>query len=272
MTTTAPPVPAAVLARRVSPLTTLRNVLTLAWRGLVQIKHNPMELVDLSIQPIMFVLLFAYVFGPSISGSVEAYLPIVIPGIIAQNALFASMSTGFGLNIDVTKGVFDRFRSLPISRVAPLLGRILADVVKQAWSMVIVMLVGVIIGFRIENGVVALLGAFLLLLVFTLMFAWISVLVGLSVDEPEKVQVFGFTAIFPLTFLSNAFVLPAEGSPGWLRTFMTDINPVSQLVDALRGLLVGGPVLQHAVIALLWGAGIAVIFIPLCLRAFRRRV
>ncbi len=267
--TSAPP---ADLSRRVSPLTALRNVLTLAWRGLVQIKHNPMELVDLSIQPIMFVLLFAYVFGPSISGSVSAYLPIVIPGIIVQNALFASMSTGFGLNVDITKGIFDRFRSLPIARTAPLLGRIVADVMKQAWSMLIVLLVGVIIGFRIETGPVALLGAFLLLLAFTLMFSWISVLVGLKAQDPEKVQVFGFTAIFPLTFLSNAFVLPAEGSPDWLKSFMTDINPVSQLATAMRGLLIGGPVFEHALIALTWGAAIATLFIPLCLRAFRRRV
>ncbi len=263
---------ADALPRKVTPITALRNVLTLAWRGLVQIKHNPMELVDLSIQPIMFMLLFAYVFGPSISGSVADYLPIVIPGIIAQNALFASMSTGFGLNVDITKGVFDRFRSLPIARTAPLLGRILADVVKQAWSMLIVLAVGVAIGFRVGTGVVGVLGAFLLLLAFTLMFAWITVLVGLIASDPEKVQVFGFTAIFPLTFLSNAFVVPAEGSPGWLKTFMIDINPLSQLVSALRGLLVGGPVLEHAAIALAWGAAIAVVFIPLCLRAFRLRV
>ncbi|WP_106402020.1 ABC transporter permease [Actinocorallia populi] len=271
MTATIPAAQAAVLPRKVTPVTALRNVLTLAWRGLVQIKHNPMELVDLSIQPIMFVLLFSYVFGPSISGSVAAYLPVVIPGIIAQNALFASMSTGLGLNVDITKGVFDRFRSLPIARTAPLLGRILADVVKQAWSMLVVLVVGVVIGFRIETGVLGVLGAFLLLLAFTLMFAWITVLVGLTASDAEKVQVFGFTAIFPLTFLSNAFVVPAEGTPGWLKTFMTDINPVSQLTTALRGLLVGGPVLQHALITLAWAAVMAAVFIPLCLRAFRRR-
>jgi len=258
MTSAGPAAQAALIPRRITPLTALRNVLTLAWRGLVQIKHNPMELVDLSIQPI--------------SGSVEAYLPILIPGIIVQNALFASMSTGFGLNVDVTKGVFDRFRSLPIARTAPLLGRILSDVVKQAWSMLVVLVVGMAIGFRVETGVVGVLGSFLLLLAFTLMFAWVTVLVGLTVSEPEKVQVFGFTAIFPLTFLSTAFVVPRESTPAWLKTFMADVNPASQLIAALRGLLLGGPVLQHALIALAWGAVIAAIFIPLCLRAFRRRV
>ncbi|MEO5877868.1 MAG: ABC transporter permease [Streptosporangiaceae bacterium] len=264
---------AVPLAKRISLGTTIRNTFTLAWRGLVQIKHNPMELIDLSIQPIMFVLLFAYVFGPSISGSVEAYLPVLIPGIIVQNALFASMSTGFGLNVDVTKGVFDRFRSLPIARTAPLAGRILADVVKQAWSMGILLLVGVLIGFRFGTGLVSVIGSFLLLLAFALMFAWISVLVGLSVNEPEKVQVFGFTAIFPLTFLSKAFIPTTEGMPNWLGYFIDHVNPVSFLITAIRGLLVGdAPILRPAIISLIWGLGIAAVFIPLCLRAFKRRV
>ncbi|GAA3218053.1 ABC transporter permease [Actinocorallia longicatena] len=270
---TAVTLPAPQLSKRVSLGETMRNIFTLAWRGLVQIKHNPMELVDLSIQPIMFVLLFAYVFGPSIGGSVEAYLPVLIPGIIAQNALFASMSTGFGLNIDVTKGVFDRFRSLPISRTAPLAGRILADTVKQAWSMAILLIVGVIIGYRVHGGFWGVLGAFGLLLAFALMFAWVSVLVGLSVDAPEKVQVFGFTAIFPLTFLSNAFIPSGEGMPSWLKYFVDHINPMTHLVTAIRGLLNGtGPILRPSVIALAWGVGIAAVFIPLCLRAFKRRV
>jgi oleandomycin transport system permease protein len=259
------------LGRRVSPITTVRNILTLAWRGLVQIRHNPMELIDLSIQPIMFVLLFAYVFGPSMSGSVSAYLPVVIPGIIAQNALFATMSTGFGLNVDITKGVFDRFRSLPISRMSPLAGRILADTVKQAWSMSILLAVGMLIGFRVHTGALALLTAFLLLLAFTLLVSWASVFIGLSVREPEKVQIFGFTIIFPMSFLSNAFIPGSRGMPEWLQ-FVVRNNPVTQLVTATRGLLIGGqPVLHPAVIALLWGVGMAALFIPLSVRQFRRR-
>ncbi|TDD63593.1 ABC transporter permease [Actinomadura rubrisoli] len=258
------------LTKRVSPGTTVRNTLTLAWRNLVQIKHNPMELLDLSIQPIMFVLLFAYVFGPAMEGSVDKYLPIVIPGIIAQNALFAGMSTGFGLNTDITKGVFDRFRSLPIARSAPLAGRILADTVKQAWSMLILLGVGFAIGFRLKTNVLALGTAFLLLLTFAVLFSWTSVYIAMKVSEPEKVQIFGFVVIFPLSFLSTAFIRSTEGIPGWLAWVMNN-SPVTQLVEAMRGLLVGGPVLNHALIALAWGVGISAVFAPLSLRAFKQR-
>src|SRR5438552_15176264 len=161
MSAVAAPAPLAP-AKRVSPAHALQQTGTLVWSKLVQIKHNPMSLVDLSIQPIMFVLLFAYVFGPPMAGSVSNYLPILIPGIIVQNALFASMTTGVGLNTDVTKGVFDRFRSLPISRMSPLAGRIVADTVKQAWSMAILLLVGILIGFRIETHWFNIVPAFLL--------------------------------------------------------------------------------------------------------------
>lgn len=266
------------LHKRVSPAGAVRQTLTLAWRSLVQIKHNPMELVDLSIQPIMFVLLFAFVFGPAMSGSVEAYLPILITGIIVQNALFASMSTGIGLNVDVTKGVFDRLRSLPISRTAPLAGRILADVAKQAWSMAVVLTVGLLMGFQIKTTPLALIPAFGLLLAFALLFSWTSVYIGLKVNEPEKVQIFGFTVIFPITFLSNAFIPLSDKYPSWIRNVM-EYNPVSQMVDAMRGLMVGTdafgnsqPVIAPAVNALLWGLAIAAVFIPLSLRAFRRRI
>ncbi|WP_261986767.1 ABC transporter permease [Actinomadura sp. HBU206391] len=269
MTTTAPA--AVSLDKRISPVTTVRNILTLTWRGLVQIRHNPMELLDLSIQPIMFVLLFAYVFGPPMAGSVEAYLPIVIPGIIAQNALFATMSTGFGLNVDITKGVFDRFRSLPIARTSPLAGRILADTVKQAWSMFVLLGMGILIGFRIETNAFAVMAAFFLLLAFALLVSWASVFIGLSVREPEKVQIFGFTIIFPLSFLSTAFIKLSPGTPDWLAFVMRN-NPVTQLVEATRGLLLGGPVAAHATIALAWGAAMAALFIPLSIWQFRRRV
>ncbi|GLZ05904.1 transport permease protein [Actinomadura sp. NBRC 104412] len=257
-------------ARRVAPATAARNIATLAWRNLVQIKHNPMELLDLSIQPIMFVLLFAYVFGPAMAGSVEAYLPVVIPGIIAQNALFAGMTTGFGLNFDITKGVFDRFRSLPISRSAPLAGRIIADTTKQAWSMLVLLSVGFAIGFRLGTSPLALLGAFVLLLAFAVLFSWTSVYIAMKVNEPEKVQIFGFVVIFPLSFLSTAFIPSTRGIPGPVAWIM-DNSPVTHLVEAMRGLLVGGPVMDHALIALAWGVGISLVFAPLSLRAFKQR-
>jgi oleandomycin transport system permease protein len=267
------------LTRRISPTTALRNTLTLVWRNLVQIKHNPMELIDLSIQPIMFVLLFAYVFGPAMAGSVSKYLPILIPGIIVQNAMFATLTTGVGLCTDVSKGVFDRFRSLPIARSAPLAGRIAADTVKQAWSMMILLIMGVIIGFRVTTTWWSLVPAFGLILAFTLLFSWVSVFIGLMAGEPEKVQIFGFVFIFPVSFLSNAFIPVTNSYPGWLRDIM-NANPISQLADALRGMLIGHntvhggpqPVITPAINAMLWAAGIAVVFIPLSLWAFRKRV
>jgi oleandomycin transport system permease protein len=257
--------------RRVSPVDGLRHVRTLAWRSLVSIKHNPFELLDLSIQPIMFVLLFTYVFGGQMAGGhPAAYLQYALPGIIAQNALFAGMGTGFGLNVDITKGVFDRFRSLPIARGAPLAGRILADTVKQAWSMVILLLVGFALGFRIETNAVGLLGAFGLILLFAVLFTWTSVYVGIKSPAPEQVQIFGMVIIFPITFLSTAFIKLSPGTPGWLAFVMRN-NPMTHLVEAIRGLLIGGPVLEHAWIAVVWGLAIMAIFAPLSIHALDRR-
>ncbi|WP_018656828.1 ABC transporter permease [Actinomadura flavalba] len=278
MTTALAPERAGTIEKSVSPPQAIRQTFTMTWRNLVQIKHNPMELIDLSITPIMFVLLFSYVFGPAMAGSVSAYMPILIPGIIVQNALFASMTTGIGLNTDVSKGVFDRFRSLPIARSAPLMGRIIADTGKQAWSMFIVLVIGLLIGFRIETTWLALIPAFFLLLAFALLFSWVSVFVGLSVRDPEKVQIFGFVIIFPISFLSNAFIPVSDAYPGWIRTVM-EANPVSHLADALRGLLVGHdvvnpavgqPVLVPALWALAWGAVFAAIFVPLSMARFRK--
>ncbi|KXK61509.1 ABC transporter [Micromonospora rosaria] len=269
-TATAPTTGPLAPVRRPGPVAGLRHTMTLAWRSLVQIKHNPMELLDLSIQPVMFVLLFTYVFGGAIAGSPGEYLLFALPGIIVQNSFFATMSTGFGLNHDLTKGVFDRLRALPIARWAPLAGRIIADTAKQAWSVALLIGVGMILGFRLGNGLLGLLGAFALLLVFSLAASWISVLVGVLVSEPDKVMIFGFTVIFPLTFTSNAFV-PTETMPGWLQAWV-EVNPVTVLADALRGLLVAGPVARPVVTTLIWAAAIAIVFAPLAVRGLRRRV
>jgi ABC-2 type transport system permease protein/oleandomycin transport system permease protein len=266
-TTPALPAPAS---SRVPTLDGLRHTATVAWRTLVQIRHNPMELMDYSVQPLMFVLLFTYVFGGALAGSTSAYLAFALPGIIVQNALFTSMNTGVALNQDLTKGVFDRLRSLPIARYAPLAGRIVADLAKQAWSMALLLTVGVIIGFRVHTSVFGVLGAFALLVAFTLALSWIAVLVGVLVSEPEKVMMFAFTVIFPLTMISNAFV-PTATMPGWLQAFVK-INPVTFLADAIRGLLVSGPTAAPAGKSLLWALAIGVVFAPLAVRAFRRKV
>jgi len=255
---------------RVTPLEGLRQTGTLAWRTLVQVRHNPYELLDFSIQPIMFVLLFTYVFGGAIAGSTGAYLTFALPGIIVMNMLFVTMYVGLGLNTDLTKGVFDRLRSLPIARWAPLTGRITADLGKQAWSIFLLLVVGFVLGFRLGTNMAGLLGATVLLLVFALAFSWVSVLVGVLAKDPEKVQVFGYTALFPVTFVSNVFV-PTASMPGWLQPIVK-ANPVSILSDATRGLLVGGPVATPVMQSLLWTVGIAAVFAPLSVMFFKRRV
>lgn len=248
----------------------LRQTATLAWRTLIQIRNNPWELGDFSFQPIIFVLLFTYVFGGAIAGSTGEYLTFALPGIIVMNMLFVTMYVGMGLNTDLTKGVFDRLRALPIARWAPMAGRIGADLVKQAWSIALLLGVGVLLGFRFGTSVVAVLAACALMLVFALAFSWVSVLVGILASDPEKVQIFGFTALFPITFVSNVFV-PVETMPGWLQAFV-EVNPVTLLSDAARGLLVGGPVAQSALGTLAWAAVIIAVFAPLSVWAFKRRV
>jgi oleandomycin transport system permease protein len=267
-TTAAPAV--RPLSPRVGPVEGLRQTLTLAWRTLVQIRHNPWELGDFSFQPIMFVLLFTYVFGGAIAGSTGDYLTFALPGIIVMNMLFVTMYVGLGLNTDLTKGVFDRLRSLPVARWAPLTGRITADLVKQAWSIALLLGVGAVLGFRVRTSVMALFGAIALLLVFALAFSWVSVLVGVLARDPEQVQVLGFTALFPITFVSNVFV-PASTMPGWLQAFV-NANPVTILADAARGLLVGGPVAGPAIWSLLWAAGFTMVFAPLSVWRLSRRV
>jgi oleandomycin transport system permease protein len=261
--------PAPVLQDRVGPLDAVRHTLTLAWRSLVQIRHNPMELADLSLQPLMFVALFAYVFGGAIAGSPKAFLQFGLAGIITQNALFLTMNTGVALNTDITKGVFDRFRSLPIARLAPLAGRIVADVVRQVWSMAILLGVGTLLGFRVQTNPPSVLAAVVLLVVVACAFSWLPVLVAMLVDEPEKVMMLGFVVVFPLTFASSAFV-PVDTMPGWMQAWAA-VNPATLLVDAVRGLLVGGEVAAPALGALAWAAAIAAVAAPLALRAFRRR-
>lgn len=257
------------LSPRVTPLQGLSQTMSLAWRTLVQIKHNPFELIDFSVQPVMFLLLFTYVFGGAISGSPHEYLTFALAGIIVQNSLFTTLNTGVGLSTDLEKGFFDRLRALPIARFSPLAGRIVADLVKQAWSVAMLLGVGALLGFRVGTNVFGVIGAFGLVLVSTLAISWSIVLVSMIVASPEKVQIFGFIVLFPLTFTSNAFV-PTASMPGWLQAW-SNVNPVTILSDAIRGLLVSGPVATPALQSLLWALGFTVVFAPLAVRAFKRR-
>ncbi|WP_018993851.1 MULTISPECIES: ABC transporter permease [unclassified Thioalkalivibrio] len=248
----------------------LDQTLALAWRSLVQVRRNPWELGDYSIQPILFLVLFLYVFGGAVAGSTEAYLPFVLPGVIAMNMLFVTVYVGHGLNTDLTRGVFDRFRALPIPRWAPLAGRILADLLKQALCIALLLIVGVLLGFRIETSVWEVLAMVALVLVFASAASWIMVLVGVLSRDPEHVQLFGFTALFPVTFVSTAFV-PLDTMPTVLQPFV-QANPVSLLADASRALLSGGDALEPALWTLVWAAAIAVIFAPLSVWALNRRL
>ncbi|WP_433354341.1 ABC transporter permease [Microtetraspora malaysiensis] len=269
MTAISPAAPGVTVSARPGVAATMRHTATLAWRSLVQIKHNPMELLDLSVQPIMFLLLFTYVFGGAIAGSTGDYLQFSLPGLIAQNMLFASLTTAIGLNTDITKGVFDRLRSLPIARSAPLTGRIVADTLKQVWAFALFLGLGMVLGFRVHTGVFGVLGALALLLAFALAMSWPAVLIGLTAENQEKVQIVAFSLMMPITFTSNAFV-PTATMPSWLQKW-AEVNPVSHLADAVRGLLSGGPIASSATVSLLWAAGLAVVFAPLSIRAFRNR-
>jgi ABC-2 type transport system permease protein/oleandomycin transport system permease protein len=258
------------LASRVGAVDGLRQTFSLSWRTLVQIKHTPTELIDFSIQPVMFLLLFTFVFGGAIGGSPHAYLMFALPGIIVQNSLFTTLNTATGLSTDLEKGFFDRLRSLAIARFAPLSGRILADIAKQAWAVIMLLGIGYILGFRVDTGPLGVLAAFGLVLVSTLALSWALVLVAMLAANPEKVQIFGFVVLFPLTFTSDAFVRTAS-MPGWLQAW-SKANPVSLVSDAMRGLMVSGPAARPAVESLLYAAAFTIVFAPLAVRAFKRRV
>ena len=257
------------LSTRVGPVEGLRQTFSLAWRTLVQIRHNPVELIDFSVQPVMFLLLFTYVFGGAIGGSPKAYLMFALPGIIVQNSLFTTMNTATGLATDLEKGFFDRLRSLPIARFAPLSGRMVADLAKQAWAIALLLGLGLALGFRVGTGPFGVLAAAGRVLVCTLAVSWALVLVSMLAANPEKVQIFGFVVLFPLTFTSDAFV-PTASMPGWLQAW-SKANPVSVISDAVRGLMVSGPVARPVVESLLWAAAFTAVFAPLAVRAFKRR-
>jgi len=270
MTTMTGTLPTPTLTNSVSPANGLRQTATLAWRSLVSIKHNPFELLDLSIQPVMFVLLFTFVFGGAISGSPGNYLQFALPGIIVQNAIFATLTTGVGLSTDLTKGVYDRLRSLPIARWSPLAGRIVADTVKQVWAISLLLGVGMLIGYRIHGGLAGALATYALVLVFSLAVSWLAVLVGVVAGSPEKVQIFGFVVTFPLTFTSNVFV-PTATMPGWLQAWVK-VNPVTILADAVRGLLDGVAVAGTIGQSLIWAVIITAVFAPISVWKFKRRI
>jgi oleandomycin transport system permease protein len=251
------------------PFALIRHSLVLAGRSVTKIKRNPEQLIDVTLQPIIFTVLFVYLFGGAIAGNQHDYLEFVLPALMVQTVLFASLSIGVNLNTDIQKGVFDRFRSLPIPRSAPLVGAVLGDIVRFVTSIVVLIGFGYAIGFRIGTDPFQALLACLLVLVFALSLSWVAVLIGMVVKEPGTVQGVGFLLMFPLTFGSSTFV-PVDTLPGWLQAWVK-VNPVTHLVEASRGLMVGGDVAWPVTQSLLWTIGITAVFAPLAVRAYRRR-
>ena len=238
-------------------------------RNLYRYVRVPTLLLFSTIQPIMFVLLFTYVFGGAIQvAGVDNYIDFLMAGILVQTVIFGSTQTGVGLAEDMSRGMVDRFRSLPMARSAVLAGRTLSDTVRNLFVVCLMLVVGTLVGFRFHAGFVPAVGAVGLALAFGLSFSWISALIGLSVRDVESAQAAGFVWVFPLVFASSAFV-PVATMPGWLQAF-ADINPVTITVNALRALTLGGPTVRPVLEALAWIAGILLVFVPLAVNRYRR--
>lgn len=252
------------------PLRGLRHAVALAGRSLVKTARTPEALVDVTIQPVIFLLLFTYIFGGALgAGDRAQYLQYLVPGLLGQSIALAGVSLGTNLNTDISKGVFDRFRSLPIARSAPLVGAVLADVVRYVILFCFLMGFAYLIGFRVQTGPLELLASLGVSMAFALSFCWLSVLVGMLVRTPGSVQALMFLLVLPLSFGSNVFVDSAT-MPGWLQQFVA-VNPITHLVGVVRGLLLGGPVAHDLVWTAGWIGFFLAVFVPLALRAYNRR-
>ena len=257
------------LKNRTSIPMTIRNSLTMAYRHLLLIRRNPEQLFDVIIQPILFTLLFTFLFGGAISGNINSYLPIIIPGIMVQTALTATMAMGVQLREDMDKGVFNRFKSLPISHEAPLTGAAIADLLRYSIATSLVLFMGYILGFRWASmgGVVA---GGLLVILAAWCISWLFALMGVIGNSASSVQGISFAIMFPLTFLSNAFV-PTNTLPNWLQTFVK-LNPVTYLGDAIRQLFNQGTIGNDFWLSLIGIGVIVAIFVPLTVAAYMRKI
>jgi ABC transporter DrrB family efflux protein len=244
------------------------DTLVIAERNLVRLTRAPDLLVAFTVQPVMFVLLFVYVFGGAIVTPGYSYEDFLLPGIIVQNIAFGGFVTALGLNEDLKKGLIDRFRSLPMARAAVLAGRTLADVVTNALSVAVLLLTGLIIGFSFNTGLLEILAGFGILLLFGYAFSWVFAFLGMIVSSPEAANSVGFLAVFPLTFISSAFV-PVASMPAALRWF-ADINPFTVVVDAMRHLWIGAPAHNSVWGAVVWALVIIAIFAPLAVSRYRK--
>jgi ABC-2 type transport system permease protein len=243
--------------------------LTFGWRALLKIKHVPEQLFDVTAFPIMFTLMFTYLFGGALAGSTGEYLQFLLPGILVQTVVFITIYTGFGLNTDITKGVFDRFRSLPIWRPAALVGALLGDVARYTMASTMVVVLGLILGFRPAGGVAGVLLSVALLLVFSFSLSWIWTALGLILRTPNSVMGVSMMVLFPLTFVSNIFVDP-QTMPSWLQT-VVGANPISHLVTAVRGLMDGTVTAGQIGWVLLASGALVAVFGPLTMYLYRNK-
>ncbi|MDA0184976.1 ABC transporter permease [Solirubrobacter phytolaccae] len=238
------------------------------WRGMLKIKHVPEQLLDVTITPVMFLLMFTYLFGGAIAGSTGEYLDYVLPGLLVMSVVFTTVYSGVSLNTDLTKGAVDRFRTLPIWRPAPLVGALLGDAVRYVIAGTVIMTLGVILGFR-PGSWPGMFAALALTVVFSFGVSWLFTTLGLLLRSPSAVMNAGFMFIFPLTFLSNAFVEP-ETLPSVLEAFV-NVNPISIMTDAARGLMAGDAVGSDVAISLAVAAGLTAVFMPLTSHLYRTR-
>ncbi len=248
---------------------TTRNTLTMAYRGLVKIRRTPEQLVDVVLQPILFTVMFAYLFGGAIAGGVSSYLPQLIPGILVQTVITTSVVTGTQLREDMDKGVFARFRSLPIARIAPLSGALLADTVRYAIATSLTFVMGYIMGYRPAGGLGHVILAGLLVIICAWAISWIFAFFGVVARTASSVQGIAMAVLFPLTFLSNAYV-PVDTLPAALRWFAT-VNPISHLISAVRKLVNQSTIGMDVVWSLLGVAVVLAVFAPITVKAYMRK-
>jgi ABC-2 type transport system permease protein len=257
-----------VMRARAKPPSALSAVGTLAWRAMLKIKHVPFQLFDVTITPIMFTLLFTYMFGGALAGSPRVYLQFLLPGILVQTIIFITVYTGVGLNTDIQKGLYDRFRSLPMWQPAPILGALAGDLFRYSMASMLIIVLGVILGFRPQGGPLGVLLAFALVLVFAFALSWIWIIFGMKVKTPESVMTTSFIFLMPLTFASNIFV-GLETMPSWLQAVVRH-NPVTHLTNASRGLMHGRPVTADVLWVLAASAAIVLVAAPIALRMYHQ--
>jgi ABC-2 type transport system permease protein len=243
--------------------------MTFGWRAMLKIKHVPEQLFDVTAFPIMMVLMYTYLFGGALAGSTGAYLQFLLPGILVMSVVMITMYTGVSVNTDIQKGVFDRFRTLPIWRPAPMVGYLLGDLLRYVMASTVMVTVGLIMGFRPQGGVVGVLAGIALLVVFSFTFSWIWTMFGLLLRTEKSVMGISMMVIFPLTFLSNVFVDP-KTMPGWLKAFV-DNSPISHLSTAVRGLMAGDWPGGEIAWTLGWSALFVVVFGTLTMRLYNRK-